>query len=213
VGTSAGSEAQSSTVNYEISKKVATIAEPSGRLARQSVAIVVDNASVETVDAEGKSSRKSSPRTEDEMRKITDLVRAAAGIDDTRGDTLIVENIPFEATTPSSEAGEPGSGERWGLWLRIARYAALPIAVLVVILFLVRPGLRALRELRPAEGLASPPGLAPTIAELQARLALDPSAGGGAGRDMRSRLIEAAKDDPEAAALVVRGWMSDEGGR
>ena len=207
-GTAAGTEAQTSTVNYEINKSVSTIAEPMGRLAKQSVAIVVDNVMLETTDADGKTSRKSTPRTEEEMRKINDLVRAAVGINDARGDTLIVENIPFEAAPAQGvEAQEAMRTDRWLMGVRVARYAALPIAVLLVILFAVRPGMRALKELKPVPALAAPGGAAPTVAELQARLALDKLPSGGAAGDMRRRLIDAAKDDPEAAALVVRGWL------
>ncbi len=212
VSPAAGAEeSQSSTTNFEISKTVATIAQPPGGVARQSVAVVVDNAVQESPGADGKVERRSVPRSEEEMRKISDLVRAAAGIVEERGDTLIVENIPFEtpAGGPASEEG-PGSADWWGPVLQIARYAVLPLAVLLIALLIVRPALSALRGLRaePAAGA----GL-PTVAELQARLARgELVAGGGPSGDLRQRLLEAARDNPEAAALVVRGWLGS-GGR
>jgi flagellar M-ring protein FliF len=206
-GTSGADESQSSTTNFEINKTVATIAEPVGKLSRQSVAVVVDNAVTETPGADGKTERKSVPRTEGEMKKITDLVRAAAGINETRGDVLIVENIAFDGTAGPAADLKTEGGDRWGFWLQVARYAALPIAVLLVVLLAVRPAIAALRAVgAPVVGAGTAP---PTIAELQASLASGalPAAGAASG-ELRRKLIEAAGQHPEAAAFVVRGWLA-----
>jgi flagellar M-ring protein FliF len=209
----AAEESQSSTTNFEINKTVATIAEPPGSVSRQSVAVVVDNALQETTGAEGKPERRSVPRTEEEMRKISDLARAAAGIDEKRGDTLIVENIPFEATAATAGTGEEGGGsDRWAPILEIARQAVLPVAVILIALLIVRPALSALRGLKGG-GAAAGAGPLPTVAELQARLARgELVAAGGPAADLRRRLLEAARENPEAAALVVRGWLGSSGG-
>lgn len=200
--TSGGSEEQqATTTNFEISKTVATIQEPSGTLARQSVAVVVDNTVTEAAGPDGKAERKSTPRSDDEMKKITEIVRAAVGIDENRGDVLIVQNIPFDSSASAAEK-EVNPGDRWRFWLTIARYASLPLAVLLVLLFLVRPGLAAVRSLRTSPGGSGGP---PTIAELQASLAAGELPAGGS--TLRRKLIEAAGADPEAAALVVRGWL------
>jgi flagellar M-ring protein FliF len=205
-GASGADESQSSTTNFEINKTVATIAEPVGKLSRQSVAVVVDNAVVETPAADGKTERKATPRTEQEMRKITDLVRAAAGINETRGDVLIVENIPFDGSAASALDTRQERSDRWGIVIQIARYAALPLAVLLVVLLAIRPAIAALRGLRaPVVSSRQRP---PSIAELQASIEAGslPAAAAISG-DLRRKLIEAASQHPEAAALVVRGWL------
>jgi flagellar M-ring protein FliF len=204
-GASGADESQSSTTNFEINKTVATIAEPVGKLSRQSVAVVVDNAVVETPGADGKAERKSTPRTEAEMRKITDLVRAAAGVNETRGDVLIVENIPFDESAGHAAELRMESADRWSLLIQIARYAALPLAVLLVVLLAIRPAISALRGMRQQIGAG---GMPPTIAELQASLGAGAPPGAGAiSGELRRKLIEAAGQHPEAAALVVRGWL------
>ena len=138
------------------------------------------------------------------MKKITELARAAAGISEDRGDVLIVQNIPFDGAATAADL-EAQKGDRWWLWLLLARYAALPLAVLLVILFLIRPGIAALKAAR--EQTALPGGMPPTIAELEARLGAGALPGGATG-GLRRKLIEAASTDPEAAALVVRGWLA-----
>lgn len=202
-GAGGSSESQTSTTNFEINKTVATIKEPVGTLAKQSIAVVVDNAVTETTGADGKTERKTAPRSDEEMKKITELARGAVGIDEERGDVLIVQNVPFDGSAVAADKVAE-KGDRLWFWLMLARYAALPIAVLLVIFLLIRPGIAALRSAKqPAQGS----GLPPTIAELQASLAsgaLPPGPGGA----LRQKLIEAAGSDPEAAALVVRGWLA-----
>jgi flagellar M-ring protein FliF len=204
-GSASGDESQSSTTNFEINKTVATIAEPVGKLSRQSVAVVVDNAIVEAPGADGKTERKSTPRTEQEMKKITDLVRAAVGINETRGDVLIVENIPFDGGAGPSADAKQERGDRSWIAVQIVRYSALPLAVLLVVLLVIRPAIAVLRGMRAPAGTG---GLPPTIAELQASLGSGALPGAaGAGGELRRKLIEAAGQHPEAAALVVRGWL------
>jgi flagellar M-ring protein FliF len=206
-GAASGDESQSSTTNFEINKTVATITEPVGGLRRQSIAVVVDNSPPRRGAEDGAAPATVAPRSDEEMRKITDLVRAAAGIDEERGDILIVQNIPFEEMAPETGAG--GGDGRWLLWLQVARYAMLPLAVLLVWFLAIRPGIAALRAPRAAVP-ASPAG-PPTIAQMQAQLA-QVGAGDDAGAGLRRRLIEAARQEPQAAAVVLRGWL-DEGGR
>ncbi len=202
-GGGGSDDSQSSTTNFEINKTVATILEPVGTLARQSVAVVVDYAMTEVKGADGKVERKAVPRTDEEMKKISELARAATGVNEERGDLLIVQNVPFDGAASAADL-DAQKGDRWRLWLMLARYAALPIAVLIVILFLIRPGIAALKSAQ--QTAAGPGGMPPTIAQLEASIATGglPSGSGG----LRRKLIEAASTDPEAAALVVRGWMA-----
>jgi flagellar M-ring protein FliF len=194
-------ETQTVTTNFEINKSVSTIAEPRGSLIRQFVAVVVDHASAPSEDDPG-GPRTAVARTDEEMEQITDLVRAAVGIDEARGDVLTVENISFDETLVPVETGQ---GFDWvGLVLQILRYGAVPLAVLLIALLVIRPGIAALRAMQPAGGAGASP---PTVAELQASLGQSggPPLEGRAG--LRQKLIEAAATDPQAAALVVRGWL------
>jgi flagellar M-ring protein FliF len=201
-GASAGDESQSSTTNFEIGKVVSTIAQPAGQLVRQSVAVVVDNATPAEKGA------KALPRSEEEMHKITDLVRAAAGIDEKRGDVLIVANSPFDAAASIAADLEADSADRWHFWIQLARYAALPIAALLLIFLVIRPAIGAVRSVKAPAALGGG-GAPPTVAELQASLGGALPSGGGS--KLRQKLMEAASSDPEAAALVVRGWLEARG--
>jgi flagellar M-ring protein FliF len=204
-GATAGSESQTSRTNFELNRTVSTVAEPAGRLARQSVAVVVDHASAPPA-ADGQPPERQ-PRSPEEMRQITDIVRAAAGIDESRGDVLIVENVVFnEATDPGDD---PGAGFDWGFLIKLVRYGSLPLAILILALLVIRPGIAALRGIRAPSDPEGPI----TVAALQARLRDELPALAGEASPLRRRLIEAASEDPRAAALAIRSWLGRGGDR
>jgi len=99
------------------------------------------------------------------------------------------------------------SADRWHFFLQLAKYLALPLAVLLVVLLVIRPAIGALKTARAPGAIGS--GAPPTVAELQASLAA--GASGPGGGKLRRQLIDAAATDPEAAALVVRGWLESKG--
>ena len=77
---------------YQVSKTVTRMKLEKGAIKRLSVAVIVDHKSA--TDSAGK--RVLTPRTAPEMKTIRDLIVAAAGILEQRGDLLTVENLPFE---------------------------------------------------------------------------------------------------------------------
>jgi flagellar M-ring protein FliF len=206
-GSASNDETSAATTNFEIGKTVSTINEPMGTMVRQSIAVVVDNAPGGGGEQDG-APAESAPRSDEEMQKITELVRAAAGINAQRGDVLIVQNIPFDHSL--TEIPDSGGGFSWGLWLQIARYVSLPVAILLLALLIVRPGIAAVRSLRagaPAEG-----GFPPTVAEMQAQLGVAGLPPGSSGGALRQKLIEAVNEDPQTAALIVKDWVEAERG-
>jgi flagellar M-ring protein FliF len=100
-GTSSSTPLNSSktaTTNYELDKTVQHVKRSLGQVRRLSVAVVVNN-KAEKNPKDG--SIKSVALTEDEVKKINDVVREAVGYDDKRGDTINVTNTAF--TDPVTE--------------------------------------------------------------------------------------------------------------
>ena len=148
-----------STTNYEIDKTVKHIVSNGGRLRRLSVSVVVDH---QMVDG------KSTARSAEELKKIQDLVAAAVGIDNSRGDQIVVQTIPFEQ--PATDTRAPSLLDRYRDLVRTGiKYGALIVAALLLVIFVIRPARRAIREaieppplLLPA-AVAGAPGL--TVAQ------------------------------------------------
>jgi len=83
---------------YQTSRTVTRMKLEKGAVKRLSVAVIVDN----KLETDGAGRRSTVARTPEEMKTIRDLVSASAGILESRGDLLTIENLPFE-TRPSLE--------------------------------------------------------------------------------------------------------------
>ncbi|MFN0085844.1 MAG: flagellar basal-body MS-ring/collar protein FliF [Blastocatellia bacterium] len=141
-----GDQRTSSTTNYEIGKTVRRTVDGGGRLKRLSVSVVVD---YQLVDG------KSITRAPEELKKIQELVAAAAGIDAQRGDQIVVQTIPFDQ--PAGDTRPLSIFERYrDLTMAAVKYGALLAAVLVLALLIFRPLRAALQAtVEPAPLLLS----------------------------------------------------------
>lgn len=77
--------------NYEISKTVRNTVRETGEIKRLSVAVLVDGTYTTAEDG----TKTYQPRSQEEIDRITTLVRSAIGYDEKRGDTVEVVNMQF----------------------------------------------------------------------------------------------------------------------
>lgn len=130
-----GDQRNTSTVNYEIDKTVKKTIGGGGRVSRMTVSVVVDNKVVDGVEA---------VRTPEEIKQIQDLVGAAVGIDPNRGDSVVVQTIPFNK--PQIENPNPTFLERNKQFIPgFMKYGTLILVALLLLLFVIRPAHRALK--------------------------------------------------------------------
>jgi flagellar M-ring protein FliF len=83
-------------ISYQPSRVIKHVRLPQGAVRRLSLSVLVDH----TVRWEGKKRIVEAP-TADKLKVIRELVAAVAGLDTTRGDQLVVDAFPFEATLTS----------------------------------------------------------------------------------------------------------------
>jgi len=210
------------TVNYEISRTTTHTTSPGGRVARLSVAVLVDNV---RVPGENGAAATSRPRETAEIERIQRLVAAAVGLDTERGDQLTVENIAFDE---APEALEPEAPAPW--WRQVSPTVVSVLGMSVgdllrwVMVFVL--GLVALLAiLRPLARTAMTPGLVPaapagasarTVAELEHEMQARVEAEAPARRDpgrlpaLTKRLSQQAEQKPEHVAQLVRAWIAQE---
>src|SRR5580658_4789809 len=100
------SSAQKSTRNFEVDRTLAYIKQPVGNLKRLSVGVVLDD--WQKADADGKPT--TSPMSEDDIKRFTQLVREAIGLKDDRGDQINILNQTFKSIAP------PGPIEGLPIW-------------------------------------------------------------------------------------------------
>jgi flagellar M-ring protein FliF len=199
-GAAAGNSGRrDATTNYEVDKTVRVTRNATGNVRRLNAAVVVNNRSV--TDAKGKTTTV--PLSNDEIDKLTTLVRESIGFSKDRGDSVKVVNAPFKV--------EPITNVDVPLWKQpeiidmlrsLAVPAGLVIVGLLVFFGLLRPALKvALAAPRPAAPGAALTAIVDDANELPALPAPKSVAHLVGARTL-------AKENPAAVAGIVRGWVN-----
>jgi flagellar M-ring protein FliF len=130
-----GDSRNMSTVNYEIDKTVRKTIGGGGRVNRQTVSVVVDHKMVNGVET---------PRTPEEIKQIQDLVGGAIGIDMNRGDSVVVQTMPFDK--PAETATTPAAIDKYSKFIPSAlKYGALVLIAVLLLWFVILPARKAIR--------------------------------------------------------------------
>ena len=125
------------TINYEISKTVRNKVKNTGTIRGLTVAVMVDGFYTKVDD--GKYVYR--PRTDEEMKKLADLVKSAVGFDGDRGDVVEVENMKFVSFEPEPEPVPVPliMGFTKDELMRVAEGVGVAIVAILVILLVIRP--------------------------------------------------------------------------
>jgi flagellar M-ring protein FliF len=208
---------EESVANYEVSKVVTHQVLAPGQVKRLSVSVLVDQITDTT-----------------HLQAVRDAVAAAAGIDPSRGDKIVVQSVPFDRTFLEEQAKAMADAERKALYFSIARWVAMALAVVVMFLFTrgafqgltYRPviessemvlesgtvpadqAVAALPEQAEAEKGArlEPPAKRPRLAELPDLEFPEDTQEAAIQRHIQVM----AKSQPDAVARVIKFWIHEE---
>ncbi|GGE47280.1 flagellar M-ring protein [Primorskyibacter flagellatus] len=226
-GSSSQSSENRERVNYEVSETEREILRVPGAVKRMTVAILINGQQVTQEDG----TTEFTPRTEEEIATLRDLVQSAVGFDEDRGDVITIKSMLFEEIVPEGTQVSDG-------WLQdfapdpvsIAQIALLAVVALILGLFVIRPVLRAppagLSSLpAPATGAAAPE---PEGEALTGEIADDDFAlpdlpiisdfdtgglpgfdGTDSGDDPVARLQSLITERRDEAVEILRGWLED----
>ncbi|MBF0440813.1 MAG: flagellar M-ring protein FliF [Oligoflexales bacterium] len=131
----AKSSRASERVNYEIAKKSSHRVLPVGEIKRISAAVIVDGTQVYPSDG---SKPIFEARTEEEMKKIEELVKSAIGYKEGR-DEVKVHNMIFQLSPYQIEAIKENKTENRNYIMTIAVSAAVAVGLVFFFAFIVRP--------------------------------------------------------------------------
>jgi flagellar M-ring protein FliF len=198
-----------STRNYEIDRTVAYTRQPAGRLQRLTVAVLVDDQVVPQKD--GAAVHK--PLSDEQLARITLLVKDAVGFDAGRGDSVNVVNASFTSDTAQALDIEDDALPLWRQpWvLELVKIIAGAVIVIVLLLSVVRPLARGLfgpTRLAPALAPALPAAggdSAATVDEGGSRIAGQVSAIAYEQQLAQARSL--VTQDPKRVARVVKTWV------
>lgn len=133
---------EETTRNFELDRSISYTKHQQGKINRLSVAVVVDD--LASVNPETNAIERT-PWSDEELGRLTLLVRDAVGYSASRGDSVSVINSPF--ALPEPEAPEeviPFYKQDW--FLNLLKPSLVGIFVLVLLLIVVRPILKTLSE-------------------------------------------------------------------
>lgn len=209
-------------VNYELSETKREVVKAPGSVRRLTVAVLVDG--ISAADSAGQVQWK--PRPDDELATLRDLVAAAVGFDEKRGDVITVKSLAFE---PPTALGTDSGHSLFPPFaidvMTLVQLGVLAIVTLVLGLFVLRPilsgrGSRAVALPAPAPTLAtSGPALTGEIDDGEFDAGNLPVA--GAGRlpatpdaqaevaDPVARLRRLITERRDETVEILRNWMDE----
>lgn len=200
--------------NYELDKTISHTRQSPAKLTRLSVAVVVDYK--QSVDGKGNVERTA--LSEDEIKRVTDLVKESVGLNEVRGDTINIVNIPFQQPEQVEPLPEPAIWEQPWVWT-LAKQIIGGLFVLLLAFGVIRPMLtnltsegkrveKLVAERLTADGVVVPQqaGQLPG-ATAQPGLPDQSQANGQQLMDMASQM---AKTNPQKVAQVMNTWVASD---
>ena len=133
------SKRNSERLNYEIKKEKRRRILPVGNIKRISAAVIVDGSQIYPADG---SAPVFEPRTQEEMDKISDLVKSAIGYKEDRGDIVTVHNVLFELAPLQVEALKEKKKENRQYISTLIVSSVIAVALVFFFAFVVRPYFR-----------------------------------------------------------------------
>ncbi|WGM37578.1 flagellar basal-body MS-ring/collar protein FliF [Caulobacter sp. NIBR1757] len=220
----------STVTNYEISETTRTEILAPGTVQKLSVAVAVDG--VTGPGANGKAGPYT-PRTEAEMAKLNELVRAAVGFNEGRGDVVKVINVPFARDEALASDGKGGMFDfTKNDLIRFAELGLGAIVVMLLLFFGLRPLLKSLNQ--PGTGGPMPMlagaagGMAPLTQGQAQQIQVDPVTGemlalpsdmdqridiarieGQVKASSVKRVSEFVDTHPEESVSILRTWLHE----
>jgi flagellar M-ring protein FliF len=208
-GASSGpsSSAQRSTRNFEVDRTLSYVKKPVGVLKRLNVGVVLDD--WQKTDADGKVT--SSPMSDTDIKRFTQLVRESIGLKDDRGDQLNVLSQAFKNNAPIGPVEGPPLWET--PWItQLAKQIVGAGLVLLVAFLVLRPLMKSLTKSGPRRNAA-----ADDSGDVEGDRVSLSGQGGKAIKLAPSfeQQIAAARtlvgQDPRRAAQVVKDWVAADG--
>lgn len=207
------SERETKTVNYEINKEEQNIVTPVGQVERLSVAVVIDGLYTPNPET---GEMVFTPRSEEEMTRIQELVSNAVGFETARGDAIEVSCIAFGQLEIEKERT---LAEIIGDYaLRMGKPILNAVLVFLFLLLIVRPVILAL--IRPKvesgevmEGLEGLPMGEERIALIEGEEELDALDALKKIEDIKAHALQISEQNMEQAVGILKSWLKDTGGQ
>lgn len=168
-GSRANTAATRERINYEVSETEKEIIRGPGAIKRLTVAVLVNGVTAQNDAGEA----VFEARGEEELSAMRELISAAVGFDEARGDVITLKSMELPSIEPEGTVATASFLDNIYLdVMSIIQMAALAIVALILGLFVVRPILTSSAPAMAA--LPAPEGDAPDLPALPGAPAADP---------------------------------------
>ena len=211
-------------VNYEVSETQREVTREPGAIRRLTVAVLVNG----TATAQNDGATILSPRSEEELLALRELVESAVGFDADRGDVITLKSMLFQPIEPlGSDAATSFFGGMSLDAMSLIQMAILALVAIVLGMFVVRPILSRSKELPPPSSPARLMGSQPDAAASETPVltgeidetpeaeilgsdgALSLPAAASQQADAVERLRALISNRQEETVEILRNWLED----
>lgn len=190
-----GNARNDSTVNYEVDRTISHVKGPMGQLNRLSVAVVVNYRNTD---------KDNQPLDQEELDKISDLVKQAVGYSAERGDSLSVVNGQFneqgDIDTPFWK-----NPEYRELAMELVKYLVFAFILFMAWRIVINPIIQGLIQAKAVADARVERQKEETARENAAE---QRAAEMSRYEDNLNTARSMAHDDPRAVAMVLRSWLN-----
>jgi flagellar M-ring protein FliF len=216
---------EAKTNNFAVPKTVKNIREAAGALSKVSVAVIVDGTTKTKVGENGESVEEWIPMPAAELAKLESIVKNAVGYNEKRGDSVRIENIPFQKEDFAEANKILTFQERKKLLHGLFKWSLLGFSLALFFFVVVRPFMRWVTDSfqESVEDM-----LPRTIEELEELQAVDNTLPGMSGalpvleesidpdkaesELLKERILALMADNEEKAAGAFSLWLARKDG-
>ena len=202
--------------NYEVDEILEHSRGQQGALRRLTVSLVVDGTYVE-VEQDGEKTMTYMPRSDDEMNRLSEVLKAAVGYNASRGDEISAMNIAFDNSEHEDQLSGLRNMQLQSFGMDLLRKAIFVVGIIVFLITLRNVVVRVNRSI----SVAFDDKRALILASARGRSGDEPdddmplSAEAESQRSPEQRqlirthrkVVEFSKEHPEEAARLVRTWL------
>ncbi len=198
---------RSAVLNYEVDRNIQHVKQAVGQVKRLSVAVVVNSRTIPGPDG----APTEVPLTDDEINRITNLVREAVGYNPDRGDTINVASAAFAADPTSIALPLWKDPEIIELGTQGMNWLLVLIAILFAYFGVIRPLLRTVvppkDKKAKGEAEAGAAGEEGEAGEDGVRVSLSGEEDEDSYEARLERARTMARNDPKVLASLIKVWM------
>lgn len=197
------------TINYEISRTVRHFVREGGEIKNLSVAVLVEG-NYANVDGQD----QYVPMPQEMINKLQVLVQRAIGFDAKRGDKIELIDMPFKVME-GQDMYKPPFLSRDDI-LRLTEYGLLFLGLVFILLFVVRPMLKAAQKAATPETVAqmkdlgAPDGTVASSQEEEETMIDLAKVEGRVRESTVKKVTEIIDNNPEQTLSVIRSWLIPE---